>query len=139
MSIQSKFAGLKETTGLRFLLVGGGGFVVDMLLFLSLSHYFGWSVIVARLIAFIFAVIFTWLGNRTFTFNHRPKMKKDRQLLLSALVASLAAIVNLSVFYVLSSLGIDTLYWSGLCLAIGVLAGLVINWLGANRVVFASL
>lgn len=136
MKLPSKLAGLKEVTGLQFLLVGGGGFVVDMLLFLSFSHYLGWPVIVARLAAFGFAVIFTWLGNRTFTFSHRPKMKKGKQLSLCACIACLAATVNLSVFYFFNSLAIDFPYWPAACLAIGVLAGLVINWLGANKLAF---
>lgn len=136
MSLKSKLMSLKEVTGLQFLLVGGGGFVVDMLVFLYLSQFLAWSVLTSRLIAFVIAVIFTWFGNRSFTFKHRPKMRKGRQLLLAGLVATVAAIVNLSVFYWVNSLGIDSPFWPALCLALGVLAGLVINWAGANRVVF---
>jgi len=123
-------------TQLKFLMVGGGSFVFDMLLFLYLSQQLNWPIIHARLAAFCVALTLTWLGNRLFTFSHRKKVPKGEQFVMAVILACGAASVNLSVFYLLSELSAPTGVTAPVYLALGVLSGLVVNWLGSNYLVF---
>lgn len=53
---------------IRFLIVGGLGFVIDSGITLTLI-YFGLSAFIARLPAILSAMAFTWLANRRITFR----------------------------------------------------------------------
>jgi len=117
-------------------MVGGGSFVFDMLLFLYLSLQLNWPIMHARLAAFCVALTLTWLGNRLFTFSHRKKVPKGEQFVMAVILACGAASVNLSVFYLLSELSAPTGVTAPVYLALGVLSGLVVNWLGSNYLVF---
>ena len=55
---------------------------------------------------------------------------------MAALLACCAASVNLSVFYLLSELREPSGLTAPVYLALGVLSGLVVNWLGSNLLVF---
>ncbi|RTR27243.1 GtrA family protein [Shewanella atlantica] len=125
-------------TQLKFLVVGGLSFVFDMLLFLYLSQQLDWSILHARLAAFCVALTLTWLGNRLFTFSHRKRLPKGEQFAMAVILACCAASVNLSVFYLLSELSTPTGITATIYLALGVLAGLVVNWLGSNYLVFRN-
>ncbi|ABV35326.1 conserved hypothetical protein [Shewanella sediminis HAW-EB3] len=123
-------------TQLKFLMVGGVSFIVDMLLFIYLSQKLEWPILHARLIAFSVALTLTWLGNRLFTFSHRKKVAKGQQFVMAVILACSAASVNLSVFYLLSELSRPAGFTATFYLALGVLSGLVVNWLGSNYLVF---
>ncbi|GIU41175.1 hypothetical protein TUM4438_04400 [Shewanella sairae] len=126
----------------RFLIVGAGVFVVDATLFYLLFHLFGLGLMQARSLAFATAVIVSWFINRNWTFNRRQHRPKVKQLSASILVACTAAIANLSVFYLLNFLFKPLLFSQSLLVslsfALGVLAGLGVNWLGANYWTFSA-
>lgn len=126
----------------RFLIVGAGVFVVDAALFYLLFNLVGLGLMPARSLAFATAVVVSWFINRNWTFNRRQHRAKVKQLSASILVACIAAVANLSVFYLLNSL-LKSLLTSqsllvSLSFALGVLAGLGVNWLGANYWTFSA-
>lgn len=121
---------------LKFLLVGGVSFLIDLSLFIYLSQQLLWPLLTARLAAFSVALTLTWLGNRLFTFSHRNKVPKGQQFAMAIILACCAASVNLTVFYLLSELITPTGFTATFYLALGVLSGLVVNWLGSNYLVF---
>ncbi|RTR40622.1 GtrA family protein [Shewanella canadensis] len=121
---------------LKFLLVGGVSFLIDLSLFLYLSQQLLWPLLTARLAAFSVALTLTWLGNRLFTFSHRKKVHKGQQFAMAVILACSAASVNLTVFYLLSELLTPTGVTATIYLALGVLSGLIVNWLGSNYLVF---
>ncbi|WP_299790753.1 GtrA family protein [uncultured Shewanella sp.] len=125
-------------TQLKFLMVGGGSFVVDMLLFLYLSQHLAWPMVQARVMAFFVALTLTWMGNRLFTFSDRKRRPKGEQFVMAVILACGAASVNLGVFYLLSELSRPTEVTAPIYLASGVLSGLVVNWLGSNYLVFSN-
>lgn len=74
---------------LRFLLVGGFGFLVDTGLTTGLIA-FGWSPETARIPAIGCSMLCTWLANRMFTFRvaHRGSIGELSRYLAVALVAA---------------------------------------------------
>ena len=119
-------------------MVGGAGFLVDfatMGALLNLAHL---SAIPARLIAFGVSVVFTFALNRSFTFADRPRRGR-KEWVLYALASSVAALVNLGVFaIVLGGLGAKS-FAPYAAMPIGVAAGLIVNFLSYNLVVFRAL
>ena len=134
MNMLSKRAslGLENQPLLRFLIVGGGVFIFDASVFFWLVKILALPLLPARVAAFAAAVILSWFVNRYWTFRGRHQAPHMRQLFMSMTVGSIAAMLNLSVFYLLTFL----LGWGAIntfiSFASGVLAGLIINWLGAN-------
>ncbi|MCL1038577.1 GtrA family protein [Shewanella submarina] len=121
----------------RFVLVGGLVFCLDMLICLLLWQVLGWPVVAARVAAFALAALAQWTGHRWFSFRDRQQQSRGAQLLQSLLLASSAALVNLGLFSLLIMLLPDELLYWALSMAIGVLAGMLLNWVGANSWVFA--
>ncbi|MCL1139437.1 GtrA family protein [Shewanella pneumatophori] len=148
----------KYHENIRFLLVGAGVFVVDFNLFLLLSSVFELALMPARVTAFIISVGLSWGINRSWTFKGRSNVlskghgnasfelgnyqQKLIQLGKHLCVASFAALANLSLFYwvniVLAQFVDDVSISRFIGFAIGVLAGLVVNWLGANYWTFSK-
>ena len=123
----------KHPTGTGFLLVGAAGFVLDMAAFFTLMHGLTLPPLPARILAFICAVVFTSLGNRRFTFKERQHRAVTSQLLLSAAIAFLAGCINLSTFYLLTSSLPEANLSHIIAFTLGILMGMVINWLGSNK------
>lgn len=72
---------------LRFLAVGGVGYVVDVLAFnalLSTSPFSGWDPSVARVIAVAVATLVTYAGNRLLTWRGSTRHGRRREVLLFA-------------------------------------------------------
>ncbi|WP_298773607.1 GtrA family protein [uncultured Shewanella sp.] len=120
----------------RFLLVGGSVFFIDMAIFIMLYQWEGIPAFKARLMAFFVATVLTWLGNRCFTFRHRIQLNKRSQFSIALLISCLAAGVNLGVFYFLGEFLPATIIFAILSLAMGVLAGLVVNWCGSTWITY---
>ncbi|WP_220765257.1 MULTISPECIES: GtrA family protein [unclassified Shewanella] len=129
---------LKHGQGIRFLLVGGAVFVFDAALFYGLLNGFELPLMLARCCAFVCAVIVSWLANRCWTFGERKQAPKSKQLLMSVVVSSLGASVNLMVFYLCSTMLSNSPFNTLLSFSLGILAGLFINWFGANRWTFKA-
>ena len=136
-----------------FLMVGGGCFIIDLSLYLTLIEVTNLKPFIARIIAFSVALGLTWLGNRKLTFKGRQQLSTAKQFHWVLLVAMVSALTNLG--------GFQLMRWSLLeqalpvsqhlipkiitpmqaetvCLATGVLFGLVVNWFGSNYVTFRA-
>lgn len=88
----------------RFLVVGGIGFVVDAGLVYVLSHL-GISPIVARIPAIGTAILVTWILNRRLTFEvKRPG--STRELLRYLGVATVSALLNFALYSALVTAGV---------------------------------
>ncbi|PMJ95342.1 GtrA family protein [Vibrio sp. 10N.261.55.A7] len=122
---------------LNFLLVGGFGFIVDFLTFEAFVQIFGLDIYLARVIAFLIAVIFTWIGNRTLTFSDRDESKNKHQLVKAIACACVSLIPNLGTFFILTLL-FEQREMVYVAFCSGVLAGTVSNYLLSDRVVFRS-
>ncbi|MCL1146590.1 GtrA family protein [Shewanella marinintestina] len=132
----------KFTAEIRFLTVGAGVFVFDAGVFYLLLSLTPLTLMSARVLAFAAAVVLSWYVNRHWTFKGRKHRAKAKQFSMSLVVASIAAIMNLSVFYVVNHLLKEQLVnqpiLASLGFALGVLAGLIVNWLGANYWTFSN-
>jgi putative flippase GtrA len=123
---------------LRFLFVGGFGFVVAEAALWLARHGLGAGDSLAWLISFLCAATFTWWGNRNLTFADRKAqgaaaMAAEYGKFLAA--NALGGAVNFAVFTaVLRLLPVDP----AIALACGVLAGLVFNFTMSKLVVFKN-
>lgn len=90
---------------IRFLLVGGFGFFIDI----GLTYFLislGVAPWLARPPAIVSAALFTWLANRQFTYKIATE-KSTQEAIRYALVAAVVAIMNYSIYMVLISFAID--------------------------------
>ena len=88
----------------RFLVVGSLGFLIDAGL-TSLLIRVDVSPFLARIPAIAFAMLFTWLVNRRFTFAVKEE-RSGREAIKYALVAFATAAFNYIVYYVLVAQGV---------------------------------
>jgi len=115
---------------LRFLLVGGLGFVVDAGLTLALIHI-GWSAETARIPAIAAAMLLTWLANRLFTFRvaHKGSMG---ELARYVAVALAAACFNYAIYRLLLGQGLGPLP----AIVVATAAQAVLSFLAYRHLVF---
>lgn len=121
---------------LTFAMVGGVGFIVDTLIFMVLFQWAGVELMMARGLAFCVAATTTWLGNRCLTFSQSTKDRAFNQWQKFMLSASISALPNFAVFKVITLLlGTQgtTVY---IALVMGILAGMVSNYLLSMHWVF---
>ncbi|HDM8126507.1 MULTISPECIES: GtrA family protein [Vibrio] len=121
---------------LTFAMVGGVGFIVDTLIFMVLFQWAGGELMMARGLAFCVAATTTWLGNRCLTFSQSTKDRAFNQWQKFMLSASISALPNFAVFKVTTLLlGTQgtTVY---IALVMGILAGMVSNYLLSMHWVF---
>ncbi len=121
---------------LTFAMVGGVGFIVDTLIFMVLFQWAGTELMIARGLAFCVAATTTWLGNRCLTFSQSTKDRAFNQWQKFMLSASISALPNFAVFKVTTLLlGTQgtTVY---IALVMGILAGMVSNYLLSMHWVF---
>ena len=136
---QDRFVNPTIRKFLLFGLAGGAGFVVDAgIAYLLVDTPLGF--IGARVVSFLCAVATTWLINRSFAFrsqrsDHLPLWREFLHYLAAML---LGGAVNLGVSFALY-------YWihpsrelSVLCVAAGVAAGMFVNFLLADKLVFKA-
>ncbi|WP_017220034.1 GtrA family protein [Moritella dasanensis] len=124
---------------IKFACVGGIGFIVDlsaMIVFSTLMPLYA-----ARLLAFFFAVNSNWLLNRSFTFKAQ-QVDSDSGLLQqwSKFLCSscFGAIPNLLCYWLLVSALSLTGTAAILAIIPGIIFGMFINYLLADRWVFAK-
>lgn len=122
----------------RFALVGGVGFIADASLFALLFYAIGLPILDSRIVAFLFAATITWLGNRVFTFESRNPSGKFSQWIKFMGCAMFSALPNFGVFkltsYYWGSEGVLAMF----ALALGVLAGMLSNFLLSHWWVFRT-
>ncbi len=121
----------------RFAAVGAAGFVVDVATLYAAIHFFGLAPIPARLPAFLAAVTFTWAANRhwTFTANRGSRLAEWGRFV----VANSAGLgVNALAFAIMLRMLPDTLLTPMIAAGVGSTAGLLVNFVGSRRFVFAE-
>ena len=118
----------------RFAAVGAFGFLVDGGVLTALTGVLGpyW----ARLPSFASAVTVTWLLNRRFTFRSGGRRKAAEGTLYTA-VQTAGALANLGTYAAVMQVAPALADWPMLPLAVGAIAGMVVNFLGSSRLVFA--
>lgn len=122
---------------MRFGVVGTIGFCVDGGVLVSLIQL-GVDPYLARLMSFPVAVLATWWLNRVWTFAGRPGRPIAGQVTGYFAVQIIGALVNYLVYAaVLSTLDATSLN-ALLALAIGSIAGMTLNFLGARHIVFSD-
>jgi len=124
---------------IKFACVGGIGFIVDLSAMIMLSTLL--PLFIARLLAFLFAVNSNWLLNRNFTFKAQQSeyntglIQEWSKFLCSS---CFGAVPNLVCYWLL----ITCLSLSGnaaiLAIIPGVVFGMIINYLLADRWVFSK-
>ncbi|WP_290920284.1 GtrA family protein [Halodesulfovibrio sp.] len=121
-----------------FALVGGIGFIVDMAIFAVLLELAAIPPLAARILAFIGAATTTWIGNRVLTFKHRPQSPRFYQWKKFMAVASFSALPNIAVFRITMHSLPSTPLSPYAALLLGVLVGMVSNYLLSSRWVFSA-
>lgn len=120
---------------MRFCVVGAIGFVVDVTVLYGLSNLLGWHA--ARLASFLCAATTTWMLNRRLTFSGRRSHARMHEYLRYLVSMLGGGLVNYLV-YLVTLHGLAGRYAPASGVAIGSLAGLLVNYLLARYVVFGS-
>jgi putative flippase GtrA len=130
-----------STEFLRFVSAGAVGFGVDSLMLLALVHSAGWQPMPAQLAAFAVALLATWLINRMWTFRPAASDKSPRGIGAEFLgycgVQVTGGAANFAIYVVIVALTGHSTAQLLIALAAGSATGLVINYLGARKFVFA--
>jgi putative flippase GtrA len=123
---------------LRFCLVGGVGFGVDLLVLYASAWALGWYK--ARVVSFLAAATVTWWLNRRFTFDAAPGTAREDTALGRQYLAYMASMLGGALLNYATYAA--TLHWldipgnAALGVALGSCAGLVVNYLLARHLVF---
>lgn len=119
----------------RFALVGGAGFVVDVGV-LYFMRRAGLDLYSARLVSFVAAASFTWLGNRAFTFaaarGSARRLTGEWFVYLAAMTAG--GLVNYGTYALLVTVSGLFRQHPWLAVAAGTGAGMMINFVSARRI-----
>ena len=121
----------------RYCVVGGVGFVVDTDALLALVHGAGAAPVVAKILSFGLSIQVTFQLNRLWTFETTRHDSAWRAFATYLWVQSAGAVCNVAVFTVLTSVlppPFDRQLL--LCAAVSAGAGLLVNYIGASRLVF---
>ncbi len=120
---------------IRFGMVGASGFVVDMSIYMALT-FFGMPHLLGRAGAYWVSASWNWMMNRRFTFHDTEKTARTRQWLKYLTMCAISFLPNWGTYYLLTT-GFDFFAeWKPLALIIGVAAGMLFNFTGANLFIF---
>lgn len=121
---------------LAFSFVGAAGFVVDYAA-LSLLNLAGLDLLTGQALAWLCAATFTWYLNRRITFASQSK-NWGREWGAFVLANALGGAVNFAVYALAINLWPLAHEQPVLAVALGSLAGLVVNFAGSSRVFAAQ-
>jgi putative flippase GtrA len=124
---------------IKFAMVGAGGFVVDCAVFALLHYVIGLPLMSARIGSFIVAATTTWFGNRVLTFELKGQGSWSEKLIQwqkFMLSASISAIPNLLCFKLMTELLPAFTGAVFIAMAVGILVGMVSNYLLSQYWVF---
>ena len=123
---------------LSFCVVGTVGFVVDVVILYALAPWLGWYV--GRLVSFLGAATATWYLNRLFTFSHLAETAQFtawQQYWRYILAMLVGACVNYLAYTF--TLHFSNSSWAPtLGVALGSVAGLLVNFVSARNVAFRT-
>jgi len=123
---------------LSFGVVGTIGFVVDAGVLTLVLETSGLGLYVGRLISFVAAATVTWALNRRYTFGDAEKSKRLGQWARFLLVNSGGGLINYGTYAVLVSTVVYFRDGPVLAVAVGSLAGFVVNFLFSKLFVFKA-
>ncbi|MGF1910618.1 GtrA family protein [Vibrio kasasachensis] len=128
---------------MKFALVGSVGFIADAVMFTVCFKLWLLPLLSARVVAFFVAATVTWLGNRWFTFKTHQGSQSDvcvasnlKQWLRFMVSACVSALPNFLVFKVILVAFGSQGFIPYIALILGVLVGMVSNYLLSSRWVF---
>lgn len=121
---------------IKFGMVGGSGFIVDMAIFTLLHNVGGLGQALARGMAYWVAATWNWFFNRTFTFSEADKTEKAAQWSKYLIMCLVSFFPNWGTFYILTTTSEFFAEYSQLALVAGVAAGMVFNFTGARLMIF---
>ncbi|MEE4303905.1 MAG: GtrA family protein [Wenzhouxiangella sp.] len=121
---------------IRFAIVGTAGFVVDAAVLYALIEGFHTGPLAARVPSFLCAATFTWALNRRWTFASRRTRRQLRQWGAYTLAMVCGALVNYGSYALVVMILPAARLTPLAALAAGSLAGLLVNYTLASRVVF---
>ncbi|MGE4351603.1 MAG: GtrA family protein [Bdellovibrionales bacterium] len=121
---------------LKFGIVGGLGFVVDTALTYFGIYALSMERIPAGFFAFPFAVTFTWIGNRLYTFADKPREPMAKQWGKFAAVCGVGIVFNRGTYSLLVSTVPLVYAHPVLGLLAGSCAGLFFNFFASRKIVF---
>lgn len=126
----------------RFAGVGGAGYFVNLAALWLATRHLGLNNYVGGGFSILVAMVFTWLGNRYFTFasrRARGSMRAVGREFLAFLGANLVgALVNYLLYAGLLRFAAPPFDDKYIAQALGVLAGLVFNFTLSRTIVFKS-
>lgn len=130
---------------IRFSMVGFLGLFADLGSLWFFINIIGLNAFLSRIFSFLFAATFTWICNRTFTFNSRGRGGLVRQWAKFLSVNALGGVANFIVYAIiivqfgkalwLSDLARNLLPYIGV--ALGAVVGLVINFTASRKLIFS--
>jgi putative flippase GtrA len=123
----------------RFAIVGGIGFVVDAGILTVLASWLGLNVYASRAVSFATAVLATWALNRQWVFGSlkaRHARAVGAEYLRYVIVQTVGALTNLVVFVAVLAAVPGLIRYPVVPLAVGAVAGLLVNFAGARAWVF---
>lgn len=123
---------------LAFCVVGTIGFVVDVAILYALAPWLGWFA--GRVVSFLGAATTTWALNRAFTFSAQAASARYSawQQYWRYMVAMLGGALVNYLAYTLTLLWSSAPWAPTLGVALGSVAGLVVNFASARKVAFRS-
>ena len=122
---------------IKFGIVGGSGFIVDMSFFSILSVTLGVPHLVARGGSYWVSASWNWYWNRTFTFNHVEQNKKAPQWIKYLSMCLVSFFPNWGTYYLLTEFVPFFAEYKQLALVGGVLAGMMFNFTFASLFIFS--
>ena len=135
----SLLAKLSRLSLLRFAVIGALGLPVDAGVLWLMTHRAGLDPYSGRVISWLCAASFTWMGNRTFTFRAaraRGPVAIAKEWLRFLAANAVGGLVNVGLYSTLVRFApppANNLY---VALIVGVLAGLVFNFTLSKTLVF---
>jgi len=126
---------------LRFSVVGGFGFVIDVSVFFLLHDVLHLNAYASRPFSILSAMICTWLGNRMLTFSdHAAKGAQGIAIewLKFAATNSVGALFNYATFAAVIGFAPPPFDNRYLALVAGTAVGLVFNFTMSKRIVFRA-
>lgn len=119
---------------LLFGCVGGLGFIVDSAVLYLLKSVLG--LYGARGVSFIVAVFATWLLNRSITFKERRYHYWYQEFAYYFLYMILGGLINIGVYMFLVTISTTINQYPIIGVAIGSIAGMVVNYLSSRFLIF---
>ncbi len=135
----SLIARLSRLSLLRFAVIGAFGLPVDAGVLWLMTHRLGFDPYSGRVVSWLSAASFTWIGNRYFTFRAaraRGLAAIAKEWLRFLAANAVGGLVNVGLYSTLVRFApppVNNLY---VALVVGVLAGLVFNFTLSKTVVF---